>query len=101
MVKSVSDTSKVSNEKKQNLETDEMWSDIVMSHISPKLRAQLAGETLTFEGMDGGSEILESCLKRPTRRHSVLTEYHGTHEGCVERHMKFVGKDVLILLAYY
>jgi len=45
-IKSVSDSSKETNEKKHNLETDGMWSDIVSdeSHITPKLRAQLAGE---------------------------------------------------------
>jgi len=52
-IKSVSDSSKVTNEKKQNLETDEMLIDIVSydSQITPKLRAPLAGETVTFEGM--------------------------------------------------
>jgi len=52
-LKSFSDSSEVTNERKHNLETDEKWSNTVSdeSRITPKLRAQLAGETVTFEGM--------------------------------------------------
>jgi len=74
-IKNVSDSMKVTNEKKHNLQTDEMWSHIVSdeSQNPCKLRAQMAGETVTIESMTKvGSEILETCLGRSMRRHAVL-----------------------------
>jgi len=48
--------------RKQDLETEEIRSDIerVESKITPRLRADLAGVIVTFEGIREGSEILDS-----------------------------------------
>jgi len=58
-------------DRKQNLETEEMWSDIesVESKIMPRLRADWAGVIVTLEGnRREGSEILDSWAERPIRR---------------------------------
>jgi len=61
--------------RKQDLETEEIWSVIerVESKITPRLRADLAGIIVTFEGIRRkGSETLDTWAGRPIRRNSVL-----------------------------
>jgi len=62
-------------DRKQDLETGEIWSDIesVESKIMPRLRADWAGVIVTLEGIRSeGSEIWDSWAGRPIRRNSVL-----------------------------
>jgi len=62
-------------DRKQDLETKEMWSDIekVESKMTPRLRAEEVGVMMALDGMRRlGSEILGSCTRRPMGRNSVL-----------------------------
>jgi len=62
-------------DRKQDLETEEIWSDMVSdeSNMTPRLRAESDGLIVTLESMwRVASETLESCLGRPISKNSVL-----------------------------
>ena len=69
---------------KQDLDTEEIWSDMVRneSNMTPRLRAQSEEEIVTLEGMRrAASDTLESCLGRPISKNFSVKCFlwHASH----------------------